>query len=81
MTEWFQSWFNDDYLVLYPHRNAAEAAQLVSLIGQFTGWSRGLAGARRGVRAGAARGGARGRGAAADRARPFECRCCAVRVR
>jgi SAM-dependent methyltransferase len=41
MTEWFQSWFNDDYLALYPHRDAAEAEQLVSLIGQFTGWTSG----------------------------------------
>ena len=41
MTEWFQSWFNDDYLLLYPHRDAAEAAQLVSLIGRYTGWTSG----------------------------------------
>lgn len=41
MTEWFQSWFNDDYLLLYPHRNAAEAEQLVALIGKFTGWTSG----------------------------------------
>lgn len=41
MTEWFESWFNDDYLLLYPHRNAAEAAQLVSLIGRYTGWTSG----------------------------------------
>ena len=41
MTEWFQSWFNDDYLALYPHRDAVEAAQLVSLIGRFTGWTGG----------------------------------------
>jgi SAM-dependent methyltransferase len=41
MTEWFQSWFNDDYLLLYPHRNAAEAEQLVALIGRYTGWRSG----------------------------------------
>jgi len=41
MTEWFESWFNDDYLLLYPHRDAAEAAQLVSLIGRHTGWTGG----------------------------------------
>jgi SAM-dependent methyltransferase len=41
MSEWFQSWFNDDYLLLYPHRDAAEATQLVSLIGRFTGWTSG----------------------------------------
>ncbi len=41
MPEWFASWFNDDYLALYPHRDAAEARQLVALIGQVTGWSRG----------------------------------------
>lgn len=41
MPEWFQSWFNDDYLLLYPHRDAAEAAQLVALIGRVTGWTSG----------------------------------------
>ena len=41
MTEWFQSWFNDDYLALYPHRDAAEAERLVTLIGQYTGWTSG----------------------------------------
>jgi len=41
MTEWFESWFNEDYLALYPHRDAAEAGQLVQLIGRFTGWTSG----------------------------------------
>jgi SAM-dependent methyltransferase len=41
VTEWFQSWFNDDYLLLYPHRNAAEAEQLVALVGRHTGWTSG----------------------------------------
>lgn len=41
MTEWFQSWFNDDYLALYPHRDAAEAEQLVALVGRTTHWSGG----------------------------------------
>jgi SAM-dependent methyltransferase len=39
MPEWFQSWFNDDYLALYPHRDAAEAAQLVALVGRTTRWT------------------------------------------
>jgi SAM-dependent methyltransferase len=39
MTEWFQSWFNDDYLALYPHRDAAEAEHLVQLLGRLTGWT------------------------------------------
>ncbi len=37
--EWFTEWFNDDYLALYPHRDAAEAEQLVSLIARCTQWT------------------------------------------
>ena len=32
MAEWFQEWFGDDYLRLYPHRDAGEAARLVALV-------------------------------------------------
>ncbi len=32
MAEWFESWFDDDYLALYPHRNEAEAERHVALI-------------------------------------------------
>ena len=27
--DWYQAWFNDDYLALYPHRNEEDAARLV----------------------------------------------------
>ncbi len=39
--DWYQAWFNDDYLALYPHRNEADAARLVGLIGRHTGWGAG----------------------------------------
>lgn len=32
MAEWFQEWFGEDYLRLYPHRDAGEAARLVALL-------------------------------------------------
>lgn len=32
MAEWFERWFGDDYLALYPHRNEADAERLVQLI-------------------------------------------------
>jgi SAM-dependent methyltransferase len=32
MTEWFEEWFGEDYLRLYPHRDEAEAEQAVGLI-------------------------------------------------
>lgn len=41
MPDWFTSWFTDDYLALYPHRDAADAARLVRLITQVTGWGPG----------------------------------------
>lgn len=31
-SEWFQRWFGEEYIALYPHRNAAEAERVVSLI-------------------------------------------------
>ncbi len=32
MTEWFEEWFGEDYLRLYPHRDDADARRAVSLI-------------------------------------------------
>src|ERR671921_2008758 len=32
MTEWFEEWFGEDYLRLYPHRDDAEAERAVGLI-------------------------------------------------
>ena len=32
MTEWFEEWFGEEYLRLYPHRDAAEAERAVALI-------------------------------------------------
>ena len=32
MTEWFEEWFGEKYLELYPHRDEAEAARAVELI-------------------------------------------------
>ncbi len=32
MTEWFEEWFGEEYLRLYPHRNDAEAERAVELI-------------------------------------------------
>lgn len=31
-SEWFERWFGEEYIALYPHRNAAEAESVVSLI-------------------------------------------------
>lgn len=33
-SEWFERWFGEDYIALYPHRNAAEAEKAVALIEQ-----------------------------------------------
>jgi SAM-dependent methyltransferase len=42
MTEWFEEWFGEEYLQLYPYRDAAEADRAVSLIlervGFVPGW-------------------------------------------
>ena len=42
MTEWFEEWFGEEYLQLYPHRDAAEAERAASLIldrvGFRAGW-------------------------------------------
>jgi SAM-dependent methyltransferase len=41
MSEWFTQWFGEEYLALYPHRDAAEARQLVQLIGRSVAWGPG----------------------------------------
>ena len=42
MTEWFEEWFGEEYLQLYPHRDDAEAERAVALIldgvGFRAGW-------------------------------------------
>jgi SAM-dependent methyltransferase len=35
--EWFESWFGEEYVALYPHRNEAEAERAVSLIARTLG--------------------------------------------
>jgi len=37
MTEWFEEWFGEEYLQLYPHRDAAEAERAVDLIADRVG--------------------------------------------
>jgi SAM-dependent methyltransferase len=41
VTEWFEEWFGDDYLRLYPHRDDAEAERVVGLILDAVGYERG----------------------------------------
>jgi SAM-dependent methyltransferase len=38
MTEWFEEWFGEEYLALYPHRDEAEAAEAVELVSAATGF-------------------------------------------
>lgn len=37
MAEWFEEWFGEEYLQLYPHRDDAEAERAVALITRATG--------------------------------------------
>ena len=37
MAEWFEEWFGEEYLQLYPHRDDAEAARAVALLVEATG--------------------------------------------
>jgi SAM-dependent methyltransferase len=37
MSEWFESWFGEEYVALYPHRNEAEAERAVALIAETLG--------------------------------------------
>ena len=41
MTEWFEEWFGEEYLALYPHRDLAEAARAVDLIRTTLPWTPG----------------------------------------
>ena len=41
MTEWFEEWFNDAYLHLYPHRDDADAERLVALLVRVLPWRAG----------------------------------------
>ncbi len=34
MTEWFEQWFGEEYLTLYPHRDAEDARRLLELVTQ-----------------------------------------------
>ena len=38
MIEWFEEWFNDAYLHLYPHRDDADAERLVALLVRVLPW-------------------------------------------
>ncbi len=38
MTEWFEEWFGEEYLHLYPHRDEAEAERLVGLLRRTLPW-------------------------------------------
>jgi SAM-dependent methyltransferase len=38
MTEWFEEWFGEEYLQLYPHRNDADAEAMVGLIRRVLPW-------------------------------------------
>ncbi|HXJ30450.1 MAG TPA: methyltransferase domain-containing protein [Gemmatimonadales bacterium] len=38
MTEWFEQWFGEEYHVLYPHRDDAEARHAVALIRRVAPW-------------------------------------------
>ncbi len=41
MSEWFESWFGEDYVALYPHRNATDAGRAVELIERVAGVPKG----------------------------------------
>jgi len=41
MPEWFEEWFGDEYLELYPHRDDREADRLVSLLQEVLPWETG----------------------------------------
>ena len=41
MTEWFEEWFGEEYLHLYPHRNEADAERLVDLLCGAVEWTPG----------------------------------------
>jgi SAM-dependent methyltransferase len=41
VTEWFEEWFGEEYLQLYPHRNDADAEAMVGLIRRVLPWEAG----------------------------------------
>jgi SAM-dependent methyltransferase len=41
MAEWFEEWFGEEYLHLYPHRNDADAERVVALLTRVLPWQRG----------------------------------------
>ncbi|MGH7532163.1 MAG: methyltransferase domain-containing protein [Gemmatimonadales bacterium] len=41
MTEWFEEWFGEEYLHLYPHRDDADADRLVALLRRTLPWQAG----------------------------------------
>jgi SAM-dependent methyltransferase len=41
MAEWFEDWFGEEYLELYPHRDIDEAARLIALLKQELPWQPG----------------------------------------
>lgn len=38
MPEWFEEWFGEEYLHLYPHRDDRDAEQVVALLAQILPW-------------------------------------------
>jgi SAM-dependent methyltransferase len=38
MAEWFEEWFGEEYLHLYPHRNEADADRVVTLLAKTLPW-------------------------------------------
>lgn len=41
MTEWFEEWFGEEYLELYPHRDDRDAERLVGLLQRTLPWTSG----------------------------------------
>lgn len=41
MTDWFEEWFGEEYLQLYPHRDKADAARMVTLLRGTLPWRQG----------------------------------------
>lgn len=41
MTDWFEEWFGEEYLQLYPHRDEADAASVVALLRDTLPWQPG----------------------------------------
>lgn len=42
MTEWFEEWFGEEYLHLYPHRDEEEAARVADLLRGTVPWHEGI---------------------------------------